>query len=227
MPQAALIQIVNRLQKHYGPPPPDEPEGPFEMVLWEIVAYLADDATRTLAFRALKRRTDCDPQRILDTPLAELQLITRLGGAIASADRAERLYTAARLALEEFEGDLSRVLRMPLPKAKRALMKFPMIGEPGAEKILLLTGAQAILALDSNGLRVMLRLGYGVENKSYTASYRSVRQDVLADSDYGIEFLQPAHKLLRIHGQRACKTTGPECPACPLRTRCAYPAKHR
>ena len=38
MPHAPLIQIVDRLQSHYGTPPGGEPEGPFEMVLWEIVA---------------------------------------------------------------------------------------------------------------------------------------------------------------------------------------------
>jgi endonuclease-3 len=225
MPHASLIQIVDRLQSHYGAPPGGEPEGPFEMVLWEIVAYLADDATRTRAFRALKAKTGCDPQRILDTPLVDLQHITRMGGSIAWADRAERLYTAAHLVLAEFEGDLSNVLRMPLPKAKRALMKFPMTGEPGAEKILLLCSAQDVLALDSNGLRVMQRLGFGAENKSYSVAYRLVREAVLEDGDYSLEFLQRAHKLLRLHGQSLCKAAHPACSACPLDRVCPFPGK--
>lgn len=225
MPHAPLIQIVDRLQSHYGAPTRQEPEGPFEMVLWEIVAYLADDATRTRAFRALKSKTDCDAQHILDTPLVELQHITRMGGSIAWADRAERLYKAAHLALAEFEGDLTSVLRMPLPKAKRALMKFPMTGEPGAEKILLLCGAQAVLALDSNGLRAMQRLGFGAEHKSYNVAYRLVREAVLEDGDYDFEFLQRAHKLLRQHGQSLCKTNHPACSACPLKRLCPFPGK--
>lgn len=220
MPHAPLIQIVDRLQSHYGAPTREEPEGPFEMVLWEMVAYLADDATRTQAFRALKAKTECDPRRILDAPLEELEHITRMGGSIACADRAERLRTAAHLVLTEFEGNLTGVLRMPLPKAKRALMKFPMTGEPGAEKILLLCGAQAVLALDSNGLRVMQRLGFGAENKSYSVAYRLVREGVLEDGDHDIEFLQRAHKLLRLHGQRICKITRPLCLACPLNRIC-------
>ena len=220
MPHAPLLQIVNRLQSQYGAPPREEPEGPLEMVLWEIVAYLADDATRTRAFRALKAKTACDPQRILDTPLADLQHITRMGGSIAWADRAERLYTAAWLVLAEFDGDLASVLRMPPPKAKRALMKFPMTGEPGAEKILLLCGAQRVLAFDSNGLRVMQRLGFGAENKSYSVGYRQVREAVLEDGDHDIEFLQRAHKLLRMHGQGTCKITRPLCLACPLNRIC-------
>jgi endonuclease III len=226
MPHAPLIQIVTLLQSHYGAPPGLEPKGPFEMVLWEIVAYLADDATRTRAFRALKTTTDCDPRRILDTPLVDLEHITRMGGSIAWADRAERLHTAARLVLAEFDGDLASVLPMPLPKAKRALMKFPMTGEPGAEKILLLCGAQAVLALDSNGLRVMQRLGFGVENKSYSVAYRQVREAVLEEGDHALEFLQRGHKLLRLHGQSLCKATHPKCLACPLNRLCLFPGKH-
>jgi endonuclease-3 len=225
MPHAPLIQIVTLLQSHYGAPPGLEPKGPFEMVLWEIVAYLADDATRTRAFRALRAQTDCDPRHILDTPLEDLQRITRMGGSIAWADRAERLYTAARLVLAEFDGDLASVLRMPLPKAKRALMKFPMTGEPGAEKILLLCGTQRVLALDSNGLRVMQRLGFGAENKSYSVAYRLVREAVLEDGDHALEFLQRGHRLLRLHGQSLCKAARPACSTCPLERVCPFPGK--
>ena len=42
----------------------------------------------------------------------ELHHITRMGGSIAWADRAERLYTAAHLALAEFEGDFLRAFNL-------------------------------------------------------------------------------------------------------------------
>ena len=35
-------------------------------------------------------------------------------------------------------------------------------GEPGAEKVLLFSGSAPVLALDSNALRVLLRLGFGL-----------------------------------------------------------------
>jgi hypothetical protein len=49
--------------------------------------------------------------------------------------------------------DLGAVLDRPQADAIRALKKFPAIGEPGAEKILLFAGKAPILALESNGLR--------------------------------------------------------------------------
>jgi hypothetical protein len=53
-------------------------------------------------------------------------------------------------------------------EARRALQKFPGIGAPGADKILLFTKTHALPALDSNGLRVLVRLGLAKEAKSYS-----------------------------------------------------------
>jgi hypothetical protein len=82
-----------------------------------------------------------------------------MGGSIAAAQRAERLLLAAQLTLDQFGGDLDGVLELPPHKAKKLLMQFPMTGEPGAEKILMFSGALGVLALESNGLRVLVRLG--------------------------------------------------------------------
>ncbi|MGO9241184.1 MAG: endonuclease III domain-containing protein [Bryobacteraceae bacterium] len=225
MPHASLFQIVERLERHYGPPRREPPANPFEMLLWEMVAYLTDDDTRRAAFVQLTAKTGCEPRRILETPLAELERITRLGGSMAPGERAERMQKVARIALEEWGGDLAGVLRLPAPKAKKALMKFPGTGEPGAEKILLLTGTQAVLALDSNGLRVMQRLGFGQPQKGYAAEYRSVREDVLEEPAQDIGFFQSAHRLLRVHGQRLCTRNRPACASCPLASLCPFPGK--
>jgi endonuclease-3 len=83
------------------------------------------------------------------------------------------LHGIARLALDEFEGDLETLRRLPLRQARRALMRFPSIGEPGAEKILLFGRSHAVLGLESNGVRVLTRLGVVPEGKSYGATYRS------------------------------------------------------
>src|SRR5580704_8219012 len=139
-PKSRLGGLLAMLERQQGKQSPPKLDGPFQMILWEIVAYLADDAQRGRAFEALRRRVGLTPQQILAAPLKLLGEITRMGGSIAPGERAERLHTAARLAIEEFDGDLSSVLPLPPQKAKKLLMRFPMIGEPGAEKILLFCG---------------------------------------------------------------------------------------
>ncbi len=87
---------------------------------------------------------------------------------------------AAELAMEEFGGDFASVLRLPPQKAKKLWMRLPMIGEPGAEKILMFWSVLSVSALESNGLRALVRLGFGIEAKSYSATYKSVREVVPA-----------------------------------------------
>jgi len=41
----------------------------------------------------------------------------------------EKLRRIAQIALQEFDGDLDRVLKQPLAQAKKSLKKFPGIGE--------------------------------------------------------------------------------------------------
>src|SRR5205807_3266422 len=131
---------------------------------------------------------------ILSASHDEILKAAELGG-MQPETRGSRLREIALIAMNDFEGDLKSVLRLPLPKAKQALQKFPSIGEPSAEKILLFTRSYPILGLDSNGLRVLVRLGFGEEKKNYSATYRSV-QEAINDQlkeDYG--WLINAHVL--------------------------------
>jgi endonuclease III len=117
---------------------------------------------------------------------------------------------------------LRSVLRKPLPQAKKALKKFPSIGDPGAEKILLLTGSYPVMALDSNGLRVLCRVGFAEEQKNYSATYRLVQNAILEQLPAGCDSLIRAHQLLRQHGQELCKRSKPLCAACPVKDACNY-----
>ena len=59
-----------------------------------------------------------------------------------------------------------------------ALKRSPAIGDPGMTKILLFCRAFPIPALESNGLRVLVRLGYGKEKPNYSATYRLVQEAI-------------------------------------------------
>jgi endonuclease III len=221
-PKTRSGALLAKLERAHGNLSAPQLDGPLEMILWEIVAYLADDAQRALAFEALRTRVGLTPAEILKAPLKVLAEITRMGGSIAYGERAERLQTAARLALEEFGGDVASVLELPPQKAKKLLMRFPMIGEPGAEKILLFCGALDVLALESNGLRTLVRIGIGEDRKSYAATYKSVREVTLEELPSDSKTLMQAHLLLRKHGQEVCLRNGPLCGACAASADCRH-----
>jgi len=134
----------------------------------------------------------------------------------------EKLRRSAEIALEAFGGDLRPILRLPLAQAKKALKKFPAIGDPGAEKILLFCRAYPALALESNGLRVLLRLGYGEEKPNYSTTYRLVQEAIEGELVKEYSWLIKAHQLLRRHGQELCRRTKPQCEKCPFMKECPW-----
>jgi len=227
MPDAKKIfqKIIAKLKKHFGVPKPPQTTDPFEIIVFDNIAYLVDDARREAAFDLLRKTVGLKPVDIVAAPAEKVISATKLGG-IHPEPRAHRLKESAQIVLNDFGGDLDQALKLPLAKAIKALRQFPSIGEPGAEKILLFTRTQPILALESNGLRVMLRLGFGEEKKNYSASYKSVREAVVDQIGPDCDYLIEAHQLLRHHGKEICKTTNPHCDACPITRYCEYYARH-
>ncbi len=222
MPTAPnLAKVISQLAAHYGKPKPPLTSDPFELILLENVAYLVSDERREAAFRALRKYVGTKPHEILAATNEQIFQATQVGGMHAE-QRVSRLREIALIAMNEFGGDLRPALKLSLPKARQALRKFPSIGEPSAEKILLFTRTYPVLGLESNGLRVLLRLGFGDEKKNYTATYRSVQEGISEQLKKDYDWLISAHILLRHHGKELCKTNAPLCEKCPVRKNCAY-----
>jgi endonuclease-3 len=215
-----LSRSLGALRTLYGKPKPPFVTDPFEQIVFENVAYLANDARREEAFRSLREKTGLRPERILAAPRAALHAAGASG--ILPANTVKKLREIAAIAIEDFSGDVGAVLRLPPREALKALKKFPSIGDPGAERILLLAGALPVLALDSNGLRVLLRLGFGKQDKSYAKSYRAAQAAAQEELPKDCGVLIEAYQLLRRHGQELCKTSRPRCEVCPVRAQCVY-----
>ena len=219
--QKSFHTIIEELENFYGEPEPPRITDPLGMILLENVAYLVSDERRELAFNTLREKVGLTPPEILTAHEDTLLEVARLGG-MRPAARVEKLRRIAQIALQYFDGDPDKVLKQPLTQAKKSLKKFPGIGDPGAERILLFSKTHQILALDSNGLRVLLRLGYGEERKNYSSTYRSAQEAVDDELKKDFDWLVAVHQLLRRHGQQLCKTNSPLCPSCPVKSSCSY-----
>jgi endonuclease-3 len=215
-----LPELLDHLAAVYGEPSRPPERSLFELVVLENVVYLADDAARARAFDVLRANVGVDPDSLLAAPDFVLEAAT--GNGILAGHQADKLREIARLTRDEFGGDLESVRALPLAAGRRKLMRFPSIGEPGAEKILLFARAQPVLGLESNGVRVLTRVGLVHEAKSYSATYRSVQQLVLPFADRGYEWLIRAHLLLREHGQELCRRSRPKCDRCAVSADCAF-----
>jgi endonuclease III len=221
-----MPEVLDRLTASFGPAPPPPVTDPWEQVLWENVAYMADDDRRAAAFALLRERVGLSPEQVRDAPSEALQEIARAG--ILPEVREQRLREAAEVVLEKCGGDVSAAISGGGKGARRLLRCFPGIGAPGADKILLFSRQEPVFALESNGLRVLVRCWEGAETGAYDATYRRVcaqagaelREADLAGDPY--DRLIGAYQLLRRHGQSICRRSTPECGRCPLSEGCAY-----
>lgn len=216
-------QILATLRDFYGAPSKLPATEPFEEVLWDNVAYLANDDRRSLAFRLLKEKVGTAPEAIMSAPRRTLIEIASHG--ILASTFADKIRSAAAIALQL--DDLKSLANVPVAQARRVLRRFPGIGEPGADRILLFSRLHAVPALESNGVRVLQRLLAVNPGDSYARVYRAETALIIVELGPDFDRLIDAYQLLRKHGQELCRRSEPRCQPCPLRERCAYYASQR
>ena len=221
----SFAKTIERLKQHYGEPSTPPVRGPFEHVMWENACYLLTDERRREVFEGLRQQVGMSADAIAAAGDEVLLPLAQRGG-MRPETRVFRWREIARITLSQFGGNSDSILKKPYAEAKRALKLFPNIGDPGAEKILMFCGVSTGLPLESNGLRVLTRLGWGRAQKSYGAMYRSVQEDLATDLPSDAASLAEAHLLLREHGKAICKDGRPACATCPVARQCAY-AKNR
>jgi endonuclease-3 len=221
-----LAQIVARLQKHYGKLELPPAQGPFELVVWENACYLLPDQRRLEVFEALRDVVGLTAEAIWKADRNVLFPLAVRGG-MRPETRVFRWREIARVTLEQFGGNLDQILDWPYAKAKKALKLFPNIGDPGAEKILMFCGAAEGLPLESNGVRVLTRIGFGRTEKAYGKMLRSVQDALQGQLPRTAATLSRAHLLLRQHGREICHTNGPVCGDCPVVDLCSWALKQK
>jgi endonuclease-3 len=222
-----LKKVIARLQKRYGAPKMPPARRPFELVIWENACYLLPDTRRAEVFTAIQQQVGMSAESIFQAPKDVLLPLATMGG-MRPETRVFRWQEIARITLQQFGGDLDQILQWPYAKAKKALQQFPNVGAPGAEKILMFCGMAEGLPLESNGLRVLTRVGWGrVHLKNYGAMYKSVQEAIAGELPKGAESLARAHVLLRTHGKTLCKDARPQCFECPVEEMCEFAARSR
>jgi len=206
-----LAKVLDRLEEHYGEQKAVGPTDPYEMIVFVNSAYPATDAACAKGYEALKSEVGTKPDEILKGPKGKLLKAARLGGMLPEM-RVERWKLIARMVKKEFGGDLSSTLKKfvndektarekRLRAAENALKKFPVIGEPGADKILLFAGLAPIAAVPSASTGVPQRILFGQEEKNYAKGYRAAQDKIAVEVPEEFAARRRAYLLLKKHGQ--------------------------
>lgn len=220
-------ELLNRLEIFYGPQTPGWPVDPYEFLVWWYCGYPASDAACAKGWEKLTRDVGIEPNKLLEASPGKLAAALKPGGMVPEL-RALRLKEIAMRVQHEFDGDLHAALAGPVSDARKKLKKFPSIGDPGADRILLFAGLSPIAAVPSNCPHVLVRILCGRERENYNVNYREAQRAIAAGIPEKLDARRRAYLLLKRHGQQTCKTAKPKCEQCPISVNCAYfQGRHR
>jgi len=215
---ANLARLIDALIRHDGEPPATLTD-PYAIVLHENAGYLIPDERRDDVYARLNVLAP-DPAALLGADHGALLALARDGG-MRPEERVGRWRAIAEITLEEADGDLLGTLRgLALTRAKKLLARYPLIGAPGVDRILLFSGIAVVPSIDSNGLRVLERYGVVAKGLAYARAYREACAALAGTFGEHAESLRRTYTVLRRHGKTICRNARPECPRCPVAKTC-------
>jgi endonuclease-3 len=217
MPVERLLDV---LEGFYGLQEAHWPVDPYEFIVWWHCGYPQSEERCARGWEALTRQIGIEPSEILRAGEGRVAEALKAGGMVPEL-RAQRLREIAGRVLGEFDGDLRRALAGLMQDARKILKRFPGIGDPGADRIVLFARLAPVAAVPSNCPHVVVRMVHGAERENYGITYREAKEIVEAEIPRDFQSRQRAYLLLKAHGQQVCKSR-PQCERCPVRAACAY-----
>ena len=217
-----LSQILDTLEAFHGAQTAGWPTDPYLFLVWWHCGYPPSDERCSKGWEALNGAVGTAPDNLLSATASRLARALRAGGIMPEL-RAARLKGIARKIRDEYGGNLRAALKKsPLAECRATLKRFPGIGDPGADRILLFAGLAPVAAVPSSCPHVLLRIESGREPASYTAAYREAQQILQAGIPNALKARSRAYLLLQTHGRQVCTRTNPKCGSCPVADACAF-----
>ena len=216
-----IAEVLDRLQDRYGEVASPAPEDPYALVIFLNCGYPASDECCAKGFAALEGAIGLNPAAILAADEAALTRAMVPGGMIPQL-RAARLKAIAAAVHGLPGGDLRAALTANPAKAKAMIRRFPTLGEPAAERILLFCGLAPEAAAPASCLQVLTRLGLCDEGKDFPATYRAARAAIAAGVAEDFAARRRAYLLLKAHGHDLCRRSAPRCGKCPANAICPF-----
>jgi endonuclease III len=217
-----LGQILDALESFHGVQAPGSPTEPYLFLVWWHCGYPPGEERCSRGWKALNAEVGVAPDDLLAASSARLARILKAGGLVPEL-RARRLKEIARRIRTVFSGDLRAGLRaLPVAEARAALRKFPGVGNPGADRILLFGDLAPIAAVPSSCPHVLVRIESGRVPAAYPAVYAEAQRALEAQLPAASGARTRAYLLLQRHGRTLCKLTNPKCSTCPVAPDCAF-----
>ncbi len=206
--------VFGRLRKRFGIKRPRRERDLTGLLVRTVLSQNTNDVNRDRAYDRLRQEFP-RWENLLAARVAEIAQAIRVGGL--AGQKSSRL-KAILVRLQKEHGSLSLgfLCRTPDAAAREYLLSFPGIGEKTAAILLLFGCGKHAFPVDTHIFRVSKRLGLLPARATLSQAHRRLGRTVPAELDYEL------HLNLIEHGRKICHARKPECPVCPLKTRCRY-----
>ncbi len=189
---------------------------PFETLVAVIISQNTTVVNERRALRRLQDLVGISPRAVATAAIRDLREALRPAGLHRT--KAPRIKEIARRLLEEYDGDLGRILALPLKEARFALTSLPGVGPKTADVVLNLVGGFPTFPVDTHIWRIARRW-----DLTPGRTYEEVRG--------ALEALVPPDERRRAHlsliklGRTTCQARNPKCPTCPVQDYCPFSAR--
>jgi len=206
--RARAGRILARLRRAY----PDarcalDFQSPLDLYVATVLSAQCTDERVNLVTPALFARCRT-PEDYLALGPAALEAMIHSTGFFRA--KAKSILGACRVLLEEFDGRI--------PGTMEELRRLPGVGRKTANVILGEAFGVPGITVDTHVSRLAGRLGLTEETDPVKIEF------ALMPLFPRKEWTRLSHRLIR-HGRVCCQARKPDCPACPIRTDCPFPAR--
>ena len=209
----AMIDAYHRLLEAYGHQGWWPGESPFEMIVGAILTQSTAWANVEKALGNLKEAGVLTPDGLTSMSEADLAILIYPSGYYNS--KATKLKAFVALLEQQFNGDLSLLLSLPLQELRKLLLGTHGIGPETADSIVLYAGGKPIFVVDAYTKRIFRRLGLVPPKDTYDGWQAMFMDNLPTEKDLFNNY----HALIVRHGKFVCRRE-PRCLECPLLSMC-------
>ena len=207
--QINIKQVYKKLLACYGAQHWWPGETPFEIMVGAILTQNTAWTNVERAIDNLKSHACLNPQRILDTPLAELAMWLQPSGYFNV--KAQRLRNFCQWYVDA--GGLKVLSAFDTLNLRKQLLAINGVGPETADDILLYAFERPVFVIDAYTRRLFFRLQLIEHDSAYEKLRHQFETDLQADLETTVPMFNEFHALIVRHAKDVCKKK-PDCANC-------------
>jgi endonuclease-3 len=205
-------EVENELKKFGLPTDVSCFSDPFQNLIIGILSQNTSDANSVKTWVGLREKFEITPQVLARAKLKEMQQSIRSGGLYNL--KSKRIKDFSKAVLKKFDGDISKLTKLPKEQAREELINLPGIGPKTADVWLSYCSNHKVVAVDTHVDRVTKRLGIVPLN----ATYEQIKREL--EKIFSPKQRKQGHEYLVRLGRDYCKPKNPLCKSCPITKLC-------